>query len=326
MPLYKNYPKAASEAAQRALDYQAENQTDCGTAVGWTRARQLANRETISIDTVKRTFSFLSRAKTYDSGSFEEDGRAVCGSIMYAAWGGDTMRNWCERTIEEYEKESGRDAGIATHEVRYFNLEKIEMRTSNDNKTRGIAGYGVVFDDEYRMSDEVYERIAPDALEMAEDVLVAYNHDFNLLLGRTSTGTATITVDERGAKYEVKELPTTSYARDLKALMERGDVAGSSFTFSIVDDEWTKREGGGVLRTIKKALVYEMGPVALPAYETTTAMLRAAKRARPHIADNVSEQDVDALLVSVAPTPTTKKRTVIDDMIDFMRVEMEMVK
>ena len=101
---YNNYPKAASENAQRALDHKEKNGSKCGTPVGWTRANQLATRESISDETVVRTYSFLSRAGVYDQGRFtDEDGKEICGSIMYAAWGGDEMLRWCKRTIEQME-------------------------------------------------------------------------------------------------------------------------------------------------------------------------------------------------------------------------------
>ena len=102
---YNDYPKAASENAQRALDFRDENDSGCGTAVGWTRANQLASRESISKKTVVRTYSFLSRAKVYDKGSFtDKEGKEICGSIMYAAWGGDEMHRWAKRTIEQMEE------------------------------------------------------------------------------------------------------------------------------------------------------------------------------------------------------------------------------
>lgn len=101
---YNNYPKAASENAQRALDHKEKNGSKCGTPVGWARANQLATRESISDETVVRTYSFLSRAGVYDQGRFtDEDGKEICGSIMYAAWGGDEMLRWCKRTIEQME-------------------------------------------------------------------------------------------------------------------------------------------------------------------------------------------------------------------------------
>jgi HK97 family phage prohead protease len=102
---YNDYPQAAVENAQRALDFREENGTDCGTPVGWARANQIAGRENLSDETLVRTYSFLSRAKTYDQGKFtDEDGKEICGSIMYAAWGGDEMLRWAERTIETMEE------------------------------------------------------------------------------------------------------------------------------------------------------------------------------------------------------------------------------
>lgn len=98
---YNDYPKSASEQARRALAHRDQNGSSCGTQVGWQRANQLANRETISVDTVKRTYSFLSRAKTYDQGDFTDaDGKEICGSIMYAAWGGDPMLRWTSAIVK----------------------------------------------------------------------------------------------------------------------------------------------------------------------------------------------------------------------------------
>lgn len=102
---WNDYPQAAVENAQRALDFREDNGTDCGTPVGWARANQIAGRENLSDETLVRTYSFLSRAKTYDQGKFtDEDGKEICGSIMYAAWGGDEMLRWAKRTIETMEE------------------------------------------------------------------------------------------------------------------------------------------------------------------------------------------------------------------------------
>lgn len=98
---YSDYPKAASEQARRALAHRDQKGSSCGTQVGWQRANQLANREAISEETVKRTYSFLSRAKTYDKGDFTDaDGKEICGSIMYAAWGGDPTLRWASAIVK----------------------------------------------------------------------------------------------------------------------------------------------------------------------------------------------------------------------------------
>ena len=106
---YNNYPEAATNNAKRALAHREKHGSDCGTPVGWQRANQLSKRETISKDTLVRTFSFLSRAKVYDQGKyFDEDQKEICGSIMYDAWGGDAMLRWAKSTIEKMEDKSER--------------------------------------------------------------------------------------------------------------------------------------------------------------------------------------------------------------------------
>ncbi len=101
---YGGYPASAKAAARRALKHKEKNGSSCGTNVGWQRANQIASGAKLSMSTIKRTFSFLSRAETYNQGKFTDaDGKEICGSVMYAAWGGSTMRSWCSRIIKENE-------------------------------------------------------------------------------------------------------------------------------------------------------------------------------------------------------------------------------
>ena len=94
---YTDYPEGATSNAKRALKYKEDKGSDCGTPVGWARANQLANREPLSLETVKRTYSFLSRAETYyDGGSLEK-----CGNIMYLAWGGPAMKRWAKSVLDQ---------------------------------------------------------------------------------------------------------------------------------------------------------------------------------------------------------------------------------
>ena len=82
---YNDYPKAASENANRALKFREEtnNKNGCGTPVGWARANQLANGENISEDTIKRMASFNRHRQNKDV-PYDEG----CGGLMWDAWGG----------------------------------------------------------------------------------------------------------------------------------------------------------------------------------------------------------------------------------------------
>lgn len=85
-------------AARRGLRMreQASPSNRGGTAVGLARARQFANRELVSLDIVRRTYSFLSRAQTY-----YEPGRNTPGTQAYLLWGGPAALIWARRILNE---------------------------------------------------------------------------------------------------------------------------------------------------------------------------------------------------------------------------------
>jgi hypothetical protein len=86
-----------SSAASRGLamrEKQPPSQRG-GTAVGLARARQFANRESVSLNTVKRTYSFLSRARTY-----YKPGSTTPGTQAYLLWGGPAGLTWARRILQ----------------------------------------------------------------------------------------------------------------------------------------------------------------------------------------------------------------------------------
>jgi hypothetical protein len=100
---FNDYPESVKNAAKRAVDYAEENGWgSCGTAVGKQRASQLAKGENISVDTIKRMYSYLSRHKVdlQSSKSYDEG----CGKLMYDAWGGESALGWSERKLKQLEK------------------------------------------------------------------------------------------------------------------------------------------------------------------------------------------------------------------------------
>jgi len=97
---YTDYPESAKEAAARGIKYNEENGNKCATQTGKVRAQQIANGEPLSYETLKRTYSFLSRAKTY----YNPDDTKACGTISYLLWGGEPMLNWVERKLQQIEK------------------------------------------------------------------------------------------------------------------------------------------------------------------------------------------------------------------------------
>lgn len=99
-----DYPEGVKEAAARAVKYAEENGWgSCGTNVGKVRASQLSKGENISLDTVKRMYSYLSRHKgDLDSSKTYEDG---CGKLMYDSWGGKAGLTWSENKLKQIANE-----------------------------------------------------------------------------------------------------------------------------------------------------------------------------------------------------------------------------
>lgn len=145
MATYSNYPQAARKAARRALQFKEKNGSSCGTPVGWNRANQIASGEALSLATVKRTFSFLSRAAVYNQGKFTDaDGKQICGSIMYAAWGGSSMRSWCKGVINRAERDNIEESETRniTPAVKKVLQKKVEDH--NEGKPKHKATYAML--------------------------------------------------------------------------------------------------------------------------------------------------------------------------------------
>jgi len=94
-------PQNIATKACQARRYKEEKGTSCGTNIGWTRSSQLCDRKPISLETVKRMYSYLSRHKVdLESSKSYDDG---CGLLMYDAWGGEPALAWSERIIKQQE-------------------------------------------------------------------------------------------------------------------------------------------------------------------------------------------------------------------------------
>ena len=165
------------------------------------------------------------------------------------------------------------------------NNRAVQLRTDDDGK-RTIDGYAAVWyrdgdeGTEYRLWTDLTERIDRGAfdrvLSESPDTCGLFNHDANNVLGRTTAGTARLSVDGTGLRYEI-DLPDTQAGRDTATLIERGDVVGSSFSFTIKNKRFEKRTDQSDLVTITEIDgLYDVGPVTYPAYKATTTGTRSA--------------------------------------------------
>lgn len=88
-------------AARRAIKLKEQGKAKgAGTAVGWTRAGQLARGETLSLSTVKRMYSFFSRHEVDKKGKdWDNAENPSNGKIMWLAWGGDAGYSWSRKIV-----------------------------------------------------------------------------------------------------------------------------------------------------------------------------------------------------------------------------------
>ena len=160
-------------------------------------------------------------------------------------------------------------------EKRHINIDSAELRFA-DNDKRTLEGYASVFNKPTDLGrfDEVIERGAfTRAVDEAHDVRALVDHDTGRVIGRTKNGTLELREDDRGLFSRI-HLPDTQEGRDLATLIERGDLDGMSFGFSVESDRWEKGEERAT-RFIEDVNLYEVSVVAFPAYEDTEVALRS---------------------------------------------------
>lgn len=100
MESYRDYPDSVSNNAKRGIELNEKQGNKCATEVGKIRAQQLAKKQPVSLDTIKRMYSYLSRAEEY----YDEGDTTSCGYISYLLWGGKSAKSWAESKLKELDE------------------------------------------------------------------------------------------------------------------------------------------------------------------------------------------------------------------------------
>lgn len=162
-------------------------------------------------------------------------------------------------------------------------LSTVEIRKADDDKLT-FEGRAAVFDEWTTISDlfgEFDERIQRGAfrkvLSDGADVrFLGMNHDPSTVMARTAAGTMKLKESTKGLEVNADLAPTQG-ARDLAVLLERGDVSQMSFGFRVGKDVWEYDEENDTARRtiVEFSDLFDVSPVTFPAYEGTTAGMRA---------------------------------------------------
>lgn len=158
-------------------------------------------------------------------------------------------------------------------ETRYMQMQNVTTR-SDENGDLFLEGLFVVYDSVYDVYPGATESIARGAFSESVngDVRALYNHNTDIVLGRTSAGTLELRDTDKGLWGRIKINPKDTDAMNAYARVQRGDLTGCSFGFDIPKDgeEITQNEDGTVHFTIKRVdPLWEVSPCVFPAYEAT---------------------------------------------------------
>jgi hypothetical protein len=161
-----------------------------------------------------------------------------------------------------------------------------EFRVSSEGESPKIAGYAAVFNTNSDLLGGWFvETIDPHAFDGViarnPDCRALWNHNPDVVLGRTTSGTLKLSIDDHGLAYEINP-PDTTTAKDLMTSMRRKDVTQSSFQFSVRKDEWTDNADGSVARRILEIEdLVDVSPVTYPAYPTASSTVRSIPESCP---------------------------------------------
>ena len=161
---------------------------------------------------------------------------------------------------------------------RRFTTGTVELR-AGEGEGKKIRGYAAKFNTLSEDFGGFRERIAPGFFDdvLADDVRALFNHDSNLILARSKSGTLKIGVDDTGLWYEYDH-PETSYSMDLSKSLKRGDVNQSSFAFVTAEDSWDEIDNATVRTLVKAKRLLDVSPVTYPAYPDTSVSSRAFEK------------------------------------------------
>ena len=174
---------------------------------------------------------------------------------------------------------------MSKKEIRAFNFEV----RADENEEHGhfLSGTPIVYNARTDLGwyDEIIEEGALDEADL-KDVRFLINHNTDMIpLARSrnnnDNSTMQMTVDENGMNIRVDhDTENNAEAKSLYSAVERGDLDGMSFMFTVDGDKWDDIESEHPTRTITKlGKVFEVSAVTFPAYEQTSIQARGLSEA-----------------------------------------------
>ena len=186
-----------------------------------------------------------------------------------------------------------------TLERRAFTFDVRAIESENGEKI--ITGRPIVYEAKTDLGyfDEVIARGALDGADL-RDVRFLVNHNTSMIplaRSRRNNGNSTMKLstdfDGMSMDFVKLDVENNSDARALYSAVQRGDITGMSFCFSIDAQEWLDLESDHPTRRITKiGKVVEVSAVTFPAYDSTeiSARSKEALESERHELERAREQ------------------------------------
>jgi HK97 family phage prohead protease len=313
-------PEFMREAARRGLEWHSEGLSGDGLADRTVREARAMAEGNVTADKWVRISAWIARHLVdLDSTSANPDSEDYpsAGVVAHALWGSVGGKDGARRTQAYADRIIGRikadNAGrakgeaVSKIETRVF-VNDFEVRETSDGMT--LTGYAARFN---QPSEDMgfVERIAPGAfkrsLSSRNDIKLLWNHDSSTVLGSTRAGTLRLYEDDKGLRVEA-DLPPTTAGLDAKISIQRGDVSGFSFGFTVPQngDSWND---SGTERTLKSVRLLEVScGVAFPAYPSTVGSAQVRS-----LEEITMAADLDYDLVDLALTKLHAGQPISED-------------
>lgn len=173
------------------------------------------------------------------------------------------------------------------NETRFLKVDNVEIRKitegEEESEQRFVSGTGIVYGEEVEIWDGFKETIRAGAftesINSGNEIKSYFNHNASFVLSTTESNPTLVLKDETKNLFFESPIPPTTYGNDLTVNLERGNVRGASFSFTVQEDILVEDDDGVYHREIVKGTLYEVGPVTNPAYPQTEVGARAKEDA-----------------------------------------------
>jgi len=305
-------PGYMREAAEQGVEYHEEGLSGDGVVARTVADARAMARGEISEDKVVRASAWAARHRVdldAEGARPDQDGYPTPGAVAHLLWGIPTGARysdavaWFDRKAEQVKAD--RSVMMVTPVEPRAKGSKAEFRSfEGEIRAEGDGNTFVGYAAKFNVPSEPLpftERIAPGAFrkslrQRSKDVRLYINHNSDMVLASKRSGTLRLSEDETGLRVEA-DLPDTTAARDLRALMNSGVVSTMSFGFTVPrgGDKWS---GDGMERTLNGINLHEVSVVTgFPAYPQTEAAVRSLEKLSERTGIDVDEihEVLDAL-------------------------------